>query len=350
MANDAVTSLQAEQDRRIAEKLRRELGREICAHLEAPNVIEIMLNPDGRLWVERLGEGMEIFGQMTPHQAESITTTVASVYRTTITRENPILECELPFDGSRFEALIAPVVLGPTFAIRKKASQVFTLGDYAARGMFRPGSHRSTPTAAKDAWTAQANPELLVKAAIAAKANILVVGGTGSGKTTFANALLQAIAEHHPHDRVVGIEDTPELQYPVENYVSLRTSQTVDMPRLLRATMRLRPDRIVIGEVRGGEAFSLLKAWNSGHPGGFGTIHADSAEEGLEKLTQYVYEAPEARPLPSEIVGRTIAAAVGLVVFIEKIGAAPGRAVTQICRVRGYQPGRGYELAPLCVA
>jgi type IV secretion system protein VirB11 len=121
----------------------------------------------------------------------------------------------------------------------------------------------------------------LVEGAIAAKANILVVGGTGSGKTTFANALLQAIAEHHPAHRIVGIEDTPELQYPVENFVSLRTSYNVDMPRLLRATMRLRPDRIVIGEVRGGEAFSLLKAWNSGHPGGFGTIHADSAEEGL---------------------------------------------------------------------
>ncbi|MFM2287729.1 MAG: hypothetical protein RL684_872, partial [Pseudomonadota bacterium] len=330
--------------------LRRELGPDICALLDAPDVIEIMLNPDGSTWVERLGAPMERFGRMLPHQAESILTTIASVFKTTVTRSTPILECEVPLDGSRFIGLLPPIVAGPAFAIRKKASRVFTLADYASRGMFRLGTERATPKANNDAWTREPDVERLIKGAIAGKANILVVGGTGSGKTTLANALLQAIAEHHPNDRVVGIEDTVELQFPVPNHVALRTSDTVDMTRLLRATMRLRPDRIVVGEVRGGEAFALLKAWNSGHPGGFGTIHADSAQEGLEKLTQYVYEAAEARPLPSEIVGRTIAAAVKLVVFIQKISGAPGRAVTEICRVRGYRSGGGYELEPVGVA
>ncbi len=130
---EAVThSLSAERDQRIAEKIRRELGPEICRNLADPDVIEIMLNPDGRLWVERLGRGMTPLGTMAAWQAEALISTVASTLRGEVTRESPILECELPMDGSRFEALIPPVVAAPVFTIRRKALKIFTLDDYVA--------------------------------------------------------------------------------------------------------------------------------------------------------------------------------------------------------------------------
>ncbi|WP_017162179.1 ATPase, T2SS/T4P/T4SS family, partial [Xanthomonas phaseoli] len=231
--------------------------------------------------------------------------------------------------------------------IRKRASRVFSLADYAAKGMLRPG-YRPQRDSQPDYWDTARDPVEAINGAIRNRANILVVGGTSSGKTTLANAVLGAIAALCPDDRVVAIEDTVELQIPVRNHVALRTSENVSMARLLRATMRLRPDRIGVGEVRGGEAFTLAKAWNSGHPGGFGTIHADSAVEGLDKFGLYIYEAPEARSLSPDIIGRTVASAVNLVIFIEKTSEEPGRLVTEICRVRGYGP-TGYDLEPLVV-
>ncbi len=130
MAVVAAASFQQEHDRRVQEKLRRELGQLVCGFLAEADVVEIALNPDGRLWVERLGQEMMPVGTMSASQAESLMTTVAAALRTTITRDTPILECELPFDGSRFEALIPPVAAAPTFAIRRKASRVFTLEEY----------------------------------------------------------------------------------------------------------------------------------------------------------------------------------------------------------------------------
>ena len=303
-------SLLGEQDRRIAEKLRRELGREICAHLEAPDVIEVMLNSDGRLWVERLGKGMEQFGRMAPHQAEAIMTTVASVYRTTITRENPILECELPFVGSRFEALIPPVVEAPTFTIRRKALKIFTLDEYVASGIM------------------SARQCEIIKDAIRRHRNILVVGSTGSGKTTLTNALIDYIAHAFPHERLVIIEDTAELQCSSTNKVVLRATDQVDMLRLLKATMRLRPDRILVGEVRGPEALALLKAWNTGHPGGLATVHADDGALGLLRLEELVSEASVT---PRH---QTIARTIHYVVYIAKTDE--GRRVKEIVSVQGH--------------
>ncbi|WP_218669136.1 ATPase, T2SS/T4P/T4SS family [Xanthomonas axonopodis] len=170
------TSLQsnrAEHDRRIAEKLRRELGPQVCALLDDTKVIEIMLNPDGSLWCEWLGQPMERVGTMPKAQAESLMGTVASSLRTHITAANPILECELPLDGSRFEALLPPIVSGPTFTIRKKASIVFTLANYVKSGIM-------TETQCE-----------AIKAAVRERRNILVVGGTGTGKTTLTNAIMR---------------------------------------------------------------------------------------------------------------------------------------------------------------
>ena len=145
-----------------------------------------------------------------------------------------------------------------------------------------------------------------------AKKNILVVGSTGSGKTTFVNACLDALASLTPDDRVISIEDTTELQCRVKNYLDLRAVGRVTMLECLRACMRLKPTRIVVGEVRGPEAHTLLKAWNTGHPGGLATIHANDAMSGLIRLESLVAEATSA---PQQTL---IAEAVDLVIFIDE--------------------------------
>jgi P-type conjugative transfer ATPase TrbB len=302
-----------ELQRRLIEKLRRELGEQLCAYLEIPDVIEIMLNPDGTLWVDRLGGKMEKVGRMSPIQAESIMGTVASVLRTTITRENPILECELPLDGSRFEAVIPPLVAAPTFTIRRKALKVFTLADYVESGIM------------------SCTQRYTIEAAVRERKNILVVGGTTTGKTTLTNAILRDIAKASPNHRLVIIEDTAELQCTTDNHVMLRTSYNIDQLRLLKVTMRLRPDRICLGEARGSEALALLKAWNTGHPGGVCTIHANNARAGLIRMEQLIAEAT---PAP---MGALIGEAVNVIVSIAKTAA--GRRVQEVLAVKGFRDG-----------
>ncbi len=313
-------SVQREQADRLNEKLRRELGPQICGFLDEPNVIEIMLNPDGSLWVERLGHPMLHVGTMPPYQAEALIGTVASTLRTTVTRENPILECELPIDGSRFEAVLPPNVVGPTFTIRRKATKIFTLADYVADGIMTE------------------RQAVLLREAVAAKQNILVVGGTGTGKTTLTNGIIDHMAETVPDERLVIIEDTAEIQCRSPNAVILRATEYADMLRLLKATMRLRPDRILVGEVRGKEALSLLKAWNTGHPGGVATVHANDALSGLTRVESLVAEATAA---PMQ---RVIAAAVNVIVSIAK--TKQGRRVQEVLRVKGLRDG-DYDLEPI---
>jgi type IV secretion system protein TrbB len=307
-----------EQARRVAESLKRQLGP-FCLLLEAPDVVELMLNADGTVWAERLGDGMDAVGTLSSASAESFIGTVASTLRGMITREHPILECELPgyppFEGARFEALIPPVVSAPVFTIRRKASAVFTLAEYERQGIMSAGQRCA------------------IEAAVAQRQNILIVGGTGSGKTTLANAVIAEIVRASPHHRLVMIEDTSELQCTADNAVALRASDNVDMQRLLRATMRLRPDRIIVGEVRGGEALSLLKAWNTGHPGGVCTVHANHARTGLRRLEQLVAEVSRT-PMRA-----LIAEAVNLIVSIGRTDAAPGRRIDEVVAVTGVADG-----------
>jgi type IV secretion system protein TrbB len=303
-----------EFQRRMVEKLRRELGPLICDFLEDPDVIEIMLNPDGSLWVDRLGGDMEQVGRMTAMQAEALMGTVASTLRTTISRENPVLECELPLDGSRFEAVIPPVVSAPTFTIRRKAVKVFTLAEYVSSGIMTASQRAAIEHAARQ------------------RKNILVVGGTTTGKTTLTNAILRYIAEASPNHRIVIIEDTAELQCTIDNHVMLRTSYNVDQLKLLKVTMRLRPDRICLGEARGAEALALLKAWNTGHPGGVCTVHANSARAGLIRMEQLIAEAS---PAP---MGALIGEAVNIIVSIAK--TAEGRRVKEVLAVKGFEDGQ----------
>ncbi|MBS3024460.1 P-type conjugative transfer ATPase TrbB [Acidiphilium multivorum] len=266
--------------------LRTALGPAIAALLGQPDIVEVMLNPDGRLWVDRLGAGLADTGlRMLPGDGERIIRLVAHHVGVEAHAHNPRISAELPETGERFEGLLPPVVTGPTFAIRKPAIAVFSLHDYVETEIMR------------------ADQAGLLRTAIAERWNILVAGGTSTGKTTLANALLKEVAA--TGDRVVVIEDTRELQVEAPNLVSLRTKDGVcSLADLVRSSLRLRPDRIPIGEVRGAEALDLLKAWGTGHPGGIGTIHAGSALGALRRLEQLIQEAVVNVPRP--LIAETI--------------------------------------------
>lgn len=305
---------------RQIEALRRALGPQILGYFSDKHVIEIMLNSDGKVWIDRLGVGMSCVGSMPAVQAMMVISTAASLVDDTVTHENPILSTELPnggseFGGARMEALIPPIVARPTFAIRKKAELIFTLDDYVAKAILTPARRAA------------------IEAAVAERRNILVAGGTGTGKTTLANAILDAIARIDAHARIVIIEDTRELQCAASNAVFLRTSNNVDQTHLLRSTMRLRPDRIVVGEVRDKSALALLKAWNTGHPGGTGTVHANDARAALIRVGQLIQEA-NVPPAPE-----LIAEAVNVVVSIRRTASGAGRVVDEVVRVCGYSGG-----------
>lgn len=314
MGEPGKISTREEQAHRLVESMRRQLGS-LCGLLQESDVVELMLNADGTVWVDRLGSDMQPAGTMPPAAAESFIATVASTLRSTITRENPILECELPLDGSRFEALIPPVVSAPVFAIRRKASAVFPLHEYERQRIMTARQRQAIETA------------------VSLRRNILVVGGTGTGKTTLVNAIIDHIPRTSPGHRLVIIEDTAEIQCAAKNAVILRATDTVDMQRLLKATMRLRPDRIIVGEVRGGEALSLLKAWNTGHPGGVCTVHANHARAGLQRIEQLITEVSQT-PMRA-----LIADAVNLIVSIVKIDTSPGRRIEEVVAVTGLGDG-----------
>lgn len=304
--------LDGEKALRIQQKLLREVGPIIGGALVEEGVVEIALNPDGVIWIEKLGSGFEKRGEMAAAAAEALMNTIATCLHTTVTRENPILEGELPIDGSRFEGLLPPIVAQPTFTIRRKASRVFTLDEYVSQGVITPEQHA------------------LLLTAVDKRQNILVGGGTGSGKTTFTNAIIDSIAKRTPDHRIIIIEDTSEIQCTAPNVATLHTSDTVDMLRLLRATMRLKPDRIIVGETRGAEALSLLKAWNTGHPGGVATVHANNGVGALIRLEQLIAEASPT-PMP-----HLIAQAVNLVAMIERCPGGRGRRLSEILHVTGY--------------
>lgn len=300
--------------------LRTALGPAIAAWLEEASIVEVMLNPDGRLWVDRLTDGLSDTGErLAPADGERIIRLVAHHVGAEVHARAPRVSAELPDSGERFEGLLPPVVAAPAFAIRKPAAAVFTLEDYVAAGIL---------TAAQSA---------VLRAAVAERRNILVAGGTSTGKTTLANALLAEIAK--TGDRVVLIEDTRELQCAAQNLVALRTKDGVaSLSDLVRSSLRLRPDRIPIGEVRGSEALDLLKAWGTGHPGGVGTIHAGSALGALRRLEQLIQEAVVT--VPRALIAETI----HLIAVLAGRGAA--RRLAELAEVRGLTPAGDYALNP----
>ena len=300
--------------------LRTALGPAIAAFLEDPGIVEVMLNPDGRLWIDRLSSGLADTGErLSAADGERIVRLVAHHVGAEVHAGAPRVSAELPETGERFEGLLPPVVAAPAFAIRKPAVAVFTLESYVAAGIM---------SAAQAATLRQAVSE---------RHNILVAGGTSTGKTTLTNALLAEVAK--TSDRVVLIEDTRELQCQAPNLVALRTKDgVVSLSDLVRSSLRLRPDRIPIGEVRGAEALDLLKAWGTGHPGGVGTIHAGTGIGALRRLEQLIQEAVVT--VPRALIAETI----DLVAVLA--GRGSERRLAELVRVTGLGPAGDYALSP----
>jgi P-type conjugative transfer ATPase TrbB len=327
-----------EQHTRLEAKLKRELGDTVLEMLADNATEDIVLNPDSTLWVKRMGQGFHQVGSMPSAQAASALNTIAAWKGTVMNHERPILETELPLDGSRFEGIVSPIVRRPVFAIRLRPKRVFSLAEYEEARILTCKSDPLNHLRKRDSFIEDVkglNHAEIIRAAVAAKKNILTVGATGSGKTTFVNAVLNVMAEVAPYDRVVSIEDTTELQCSVQNHVDLLAVGSVSMLDCLRACMRLKPTRIVVGEVRGAEAHTMLKAWNTGHPGGAATVHANDALSGLIRLESLVAEATSA---PQQAL---IAEAVDLVVFVDQEPELlAGRKVREVALVTGYRDGR----------
>ncbi|CAN5888219.1 P-type conjugative transfer ATPase TrbB [soil metagenome] len=304
--------------------LRTALGASITTWLEDPTVVEVMLNPDGRLWVDRLAEGIADTGQiLSAADGERIVRLVAHHVGVEVHARAPRVSAELPETGERFEGLLPPVVAAPCFAIRKPAVAIFTLDDYVDAGIMS-GLHAEA-----------------LRGGVFNRRNILVAGGTSTGKTTLTNALLAEVAK--TTDRVVLIEDTRELQCAAPNLVAMRTKDGVaTLSDLVRSSLRLRPDRIPIGEVRGAEALDLLKAWGTGHPGGIGTIHAGTAIGALRRLEQLIQEAVVT--VPRALVAETI----NLIAVLVRNGH--GRRLSELARVEGLGPDGDYRLTQLPIA
>ncbi|MFC3323572.1 P-type conjugative transfer ATPase TrbB [Mesorhizobium cantuariense] len=316
----AVSHHNSEGLARGARMLRTALGPAIARYLDDASIVEVMLNPDGRLWIDRLSEGLSDTGErLSAADGERIVRLVAHHVGAEVHAGAPRVSAELPETGERFEGLLPPIVAAPAFAIRKPAVAIFTLEDYVAAGIM------------------SARQADALRQGVATRANILVAGGTSTGKTTLINALLAEVAK--TADRVVIIEDTRELQCAAPNLVAMRTKDGVaSLSDLVRSSLRLRPDRIPVGEVRGAEALELLKAWGTGHPGGLGTIHAGSAIGALRRMEQLIQEAVVT--VPRALIAETI----DLVAVLSGRGSA--RRLSELARVDGLRPDGDYRVAP----
>lgn len=315
MENEAVKK----RKERLKDKMRRELGHEVCRLLTMPFVTNILLNDDNRLWFERLSQPMKCLGTINPIQSEAAIKTIAAYYDTIVTSKTPIFEGRLPLDEtSRFEGMIPPIVTHPVFAIRRHCSQIINFDEYIA--------HHVMSKQAAD----------MIRRSIERFDNIIICGGTGSGKTTLLNTCIDYATKLYPQRRRVIIEDTPELKRLARNCIMLHAYD--DNPKanglaLLKATMRLYPDAIDYGEVRDGAAHTLLKAWITGHPGGFSSMHVTPGKSGLVRLEQLLLES-QPHPMP-QLIGD----AVQLFVNIQETADGLGRKITNITKVNGYRDG-----------
>lgn len=333
----AETTSHDPQEERLIESLRRTLGVKLIEALENPAIIDIMLNPDGKVWYEEFRKGRYDSGvRITPSHADTIFRQIAGFFHVTVTPDKPILEAELPLDGSRFAGVIPPIVTAPTFTIRKHPPEIFTLESYRDNGIL---THKEDPANVK---AHRADDFLMICQgldhysvlckAVEQRKNIIVLGGTGSGKTNLTNALLDYSRRVHDA-RYLLMEDTRELRTTALNSVILRTSANVDLSMLLRVVLRFSPDRIIVGEVRGGEILSLFKAWLTGHEGGISTLHANNIEDAFIRMESMQREAGI---VPDPMM---IAKAVNVIVDIDRETRNPsGRKVRGIAVVTGYNP------------
>ena len=308
------TDRRNDQTDRLDEMLVRYLGPAVTSAFADDDVSDVYVNPqDGAIRFDTRSRGKIASGEViAAHRVEMFLNAVAASLGLTLTSEQPRLEAELPmrtFRGSRLQGFVPPVTPGPAFTIRKPPAAIYSLGEYVAGGILSPLQGAT------------------LRDAVVAHRNILIVGGTNSGKTTLANALLQEITTQCPQERVVILEDTIELQCAARDHLALRTNGHVSLSELVRSALRTSPNRIIVGEVRGAEALDLLDVWATGHPGGIATLHASSAEGALLRLDRLAQRA-NVPPQP-ELIAETIQ----LVVVIE--GGNAGRRVSDLVAVEG---------------
>jgi len=296
---------------RKLEALRHALGETVLAALVDATVVEILANADGRIVLDILGAGRRDSGQRLSAEArERAIRLIADHVGEPITRDDPRLAGVLP-SGERFQGMLPPVSPQPAFSIRKRPAIIWSLPDYVDQGVITADQRDVLGSAAE------------------ARRNILICGGAGSGKTTLANAILAepAFAE----DRVILIEDTPELQcsaWDLAPLLTRRHPKVIGVADLVRDALRMRPDRIVVGEMReGSAALETLKAWNTGHPGGLSTLHANSAREAVSRLEDLLSEVAARPPR------RLLTQAVDLIVHIRR--TPEGRVVDEILTLGG---------------
>ena len=315
---------------RYRELMERYLGPRVVEAFADDDVTEVYVNGDGRLRLDTHSRGKVLAGvDLRAARVEQFLHAVAAFHGDALGGGTPAIQAELPnatFGGARLQGFLSPVAEASCFVIRKRAVRVFSLDSYVQTGVMTQSQRDALGCAVRD------------------HENILVCGGTGSGKTTLCNALLQEMTRQFPHERIVVLEDTGELQCAADDHLQLGTSDgTGDSPGvsladLVRYTLRCTPDRIVVGEVRDEAALHLLDAWATGHPGGCATLHATTALGALHRLGRL---AQRANVPPQHAL---IAEAVGIVLVIQ--GGNAGRRVTELVRVEGQQDGR-YQLAPV---
>lgn len=309
------------------------------SQLARGDVTDIYVNRPGEIWVETLGGSLarEVVPELTEELLWRLARQVASATHQGVSREEPLLAATLP-DGSRVQIVAPPATRGPmAVAIRKHVVADMSLDDYAQRGSFTATKGEAVADAADATMRRQFADRHwaeFLRSAVKARKTILVSGGTSTGKTTLLNALIREIS---PDERLVFIEDTPELIIRHRNALGLlavrgRTGEAnVTAEDLLTASLRVRPDRIILGELRGSEAFTFLRAVNSGHPGSLTTIHADSPDRAVEQLALLVVQSTT--NLRREDVVRYVTNAVD--VFVQLGRFAGMRQVTQVSWPKG---------------
>lgn len=309
-------------EKRQAELVKDSLGKEILKCLDDPEVNEVYINQDYSLRIDTISGRRKTDVILTSDTVARICKSIAGINRQVITEKNPELGVEIRLLQVRAQIMFPPIVSRPTFFLRKKPRQIFSLEDYQAQGALSEKYY-----------------EIIVDC-IKRRKNIIVAGATGSGKTTFLNAILKKLSEINPEHRLVILEDLPELQCSSDDVQYMTTSgnrtTSVTMQDLVFISMRLSPQRILIGEVRDKSAYDVLKAWNTGHPGGFCTIHADGCHDAFIRLELLVKEADTGSS--TRDIKALIGSTVGVVISIQKVvqNNATTRVVEEIIAVKGY--------------